>query len=307
MSIITSIPYPNFIDGVTVASGGQVNANNAALIAQVNANAAANGINADITELTALTTPPLGKGSTVFFGGAAGGTANAIVLASLNPGGFTAATGNRITFVASAPPTGATTINPNRTGAVAIMKWGVSGFTALSGNEWAANQLVEVQYDGTQYQLISPYQLVVTPFYVGEIRTFAMNAAPSLWYACLGQAVSRTTYATLFAKIGTTYGVGDGSTTFNLPNTQGEFLRGFDASGAIDPGRVFGSTQADAVQDHKHEYGIGSVNVSGGPSPISTPAGTLFNTLTSGMSTGTVGTETRPKNVAMLFAIYAGV
>ena len=56
---------------------------------------------------------------------------------------------------------------------------------------------------------------------VGAIEMIAYDVADSGWLLCQGQAISRTTYATLFAKIGTKYGVGDNSTTFNLPNLQG--------------------------------------------------------------------------------------
>lgn len=60
----------------------------------------------------------------------------------------------------------------------------------------------------------------------GTIAAFAGSAAPSGWLLCQGQAVSRTTYATLFGVIGTTYGAGDGSTTFNLPDGRGRSLIG---------------------------------------------------------------------------------
>src|SRR5690606_38542325 len=52
------------------------------------------------------------------------------------------------------------------------------------------------------------------------------------WFHCNGAAVSRTTYAALFARIGTTYGVGDGSTTFNLPDLRGRVVAGYDAGAA---------------------------------------------------------------------------
>ena len=67
---------------------------------------------------------------------------------------------------------------------------------------------------------------------------------------CQGQAVSRTTYAALFAAIGTAYGVGDGSTTFNLPNTQGYFLRGAGTTGIYSTTR--GTVQDDRLQGHRH-------------------------------------------------------
>jgi microcystin-dependent protein len=60
----------------------------------------------------------------------------------------------------------------------------------------------------------------------GEVKMFAGSSAPEGYLLCQGQAVSRTTYASLFAILGTTYGTGDGSTTFNLPDYRGNFLRG---------------------------------------------------------------------------------
>jgi microcystin-dependent protein len=60
----------------------------------------------------------------------------------------------------------------------------------------------------------------------GAVMAFAGTAAPTGWLLCNGNAVSRTTYATLFAAIGTTYGAGDGSTTFNLPDLLGRTIIG---------------------------------------------------------------------------------
>lgn len=57
---------------------------------------------------------------------------------------------------------------------------------------------------------------------------YASNTIPANWLECNGAAISRTTYATLFAAIGTTWGNGNGSTTFNLPETRGLFPRGWN-------------------------------------------------------------------------------
>lgn len=65
---------------------------------------------------------------------------------------------------------------------------------------------------------------------VGIVAPFAGTTAPTGWLKCDGSAISRTTYADLFAAIGTTYGAGDGSTTFNLPNLTGRVPLGMDAS-----------------------------------------------------------------------------
>lgn len=66
---------------------------------------------------------------------------------------------------------------------------------------------------------------------VGTVITFAGTSAPDKYLICNGSAVSRTTYAELYAVIGTKYGTGDGSTTFNLPNLVDKFIEGTNASG----------------------------------------------------------------------------
>jgi microcystin-dependent protein len=63
----------------------------------------------------------------------------------------------------------------------------------------------------------------------GAIMAFAASAAPTGWLICDGSAISRATHATLFAVVGTTWGAGDGSTTFNVPDLRGQFLRGYDS------------------------------------------------------------------------------
>ena len=67
---------------------------------------------------------------------------------------------------------------------------------------------------------------------------------PSGYLKCNGAAVSRTTYADLFAEIGTAFGAGDGSSTFNVPDFRGEFVRGWDDSRGVDSGRNFATLKA---------------------------------------------------------------
>ena len=91
----------------------------------------------------------------------------------------------------------------------------------------------------------------------GVVLPYAGTSAPTGWLACDGTAISRTTYASLFAAISTSYGVGDGSTTFNLPDLRGRFPRFNDAmfggsAAGRDSGRVLGSEQVDAVKSHAH-------------------------------------------------------
>nr|DAX71461.1 MAG TPA: tail collar fiber protein [Caudoviricetes sp.] len=84
---------------------------------------------------------------------------------------------------------------------------------------------------------------------VGEVAFFARSTPPSGWLKANGAAVSRTTYAALFDAIGTTFGDGDGHTTFNLPDLRGEFLRGLDDGRNVDGGRRLGTTQGDAIRN----------------------------------------------------------
>lgn len=86
----------------------------------------------------------------------------------------------------------------------------------------------------------------------GMCAAFARSAAPEGWLKANGAAVSRTTYAALFAVIGTTFGAGDGATTFNLPDMRGEFLRGWDDGRGVDVGRALGSAQAHMTASHNH-------------------------------------------------------
>lgn len=143
----------------------------------------------------------------------------------------------------------------------------------------------------------------------GAVLGFAMSTVPTGWLECNGAAVSRTTYASLFAAIGTMYGVGDGSTTFNIPNYMGEFLRGWDHGRGADPdaasrtnrgdgttGDNVGTKQADAFKSHTHTYNA----FSGGGLPAAANGSTgSGNNPTS--STG--GNETRPRNVNIMYCI----
>ena len=138
----------------------------------------------------------------------------------------------------------------------------------------------------------------------GAVFYFAASTAPTGYLKADGTAISRTTYADLFAVVGTTYGSGDGSTTFNLPDLRGEFLRGWDDSRGVDSGRTFGTAQTDAFESHSHRVGsrdsltdYGSASsiefVSNYPSPVGQY-----------VTSEAVGdTETRPRNVALLACI----
>jgi microcystin-dependent protein len=73
---------------------------------------------------------------------------------------------------------------------------------------------------------------------VGVVNPFAGSVAPAGWLLCAGQTVSRSTYSGLFSVVGTTYGAGDGSTTFALPDLRGRTIAGLDNMGGSDAGRL---------------------------------------------------------------------
>lgn len=145
----------------------------------------------------------------------------------------------------------------------------------------------------------------------GSVVWFAATTAPAGYLACNGAAISRTVYADLFAVIGTTHGAGDGSTTFNLPDLRGEFIRGWDNGRGVDPGRVFGSLQGAYAG-----YNTVSVTRDDGDaqngsfeSLVSiTINGTTLNgneDIFGPLNIPTIPGDTRPRNVALLPCIRA--
>lgn len=91
----------------------------------------------------------------------------------------------------------------------------------------------------------------------GMVAMWAASAAPSGWLLCQGQAVSRTTYAALFAAIGTSYGAGDGATTFNLPDAQGRMPVGVGTHIDVNAlNKTEGVALASRRPVHKHTYNI---------------------------------------------------
>jgi microcystin-dependent protein len=157
----------------------------------------------------------------------------------------------------------------------------------------------------TQEKLNSSVTLVPT----GAVMPFAMNSAPSGWLAANGSAVSRTTYAALFAAIGTTYGTGDGSTTFTLPDLRGYFVRGAGTNADGTASEAFGTKQADAFQGHRHTVttktsfnlaSSGPSNNSGWFNVTQTSSDPVSDTVN---GTPRTASETRPKNIALLYCI----
>ena len=136
----------------------------------------------------------------------------------------------------------------------------------------------------------------------GMISPFGNSTAPSGWLQCNGAAVSRTTYSDLFAAIGIVYGAGDGTTTFNVPEIRGEFVRAWDNARGVDSGRTIGSFQdATGIDDSSGDaVGVGHDDVDG----------PTYNTQTVNSSPGIAGAtgtyprwRIRARNISPLYCI----
>ena len=138
---------------------------------------------------------------------------------------------------------------------------------------------------------------------VGSIISWSSSTVPSGYLECDGSTISRTTYSNLFNAISTTYGVGDGNTTFEIPDLRGEFIRGFDNSRGVDSGRSLGSFQDDLIKSHSHRVDVyGSGQNSGNVADRRT---SFFNVPYASRQNNDDfgGVETRPKNKAIMFCI----
>ncbi len=188
--------------------------------------------------------------------------------------------------------------------------------------------LTRVQIDGEWQQSYVEFyhsgnlnpQIIVPP---GTVVSFAAPIAPTGYLKANGSAISRATFSGLFSVIGTTFGAGDGSTTFNLPDLRAEFVRGWDDDRGQDAGRGFGTFQAGQNASHSHtatsdvkgehshgiwplalnistSQGAGHYSVSPSLTNASTVAGAHSHTITVNPDGGN---EARSRNVALLYCI----
>ena len=140
---------------------------------------------------------------------------------------------------------------------------------------------------------------------IGSITAYAGSTAPSGYLMCDGSAISRTDYADLFAVIGTTYGNGDGSTTFNIPDCRESALVGIGTRGSgVDTHDTYtlGEFKDDQIQQHTHNYNApaypsGVYTQSGGTGPSGILASTSEN------NTGRSGSVTRGKRLGVNYII----
>ncbi len=153
----------------------------------------------------------------------------------------------------------------------------------------------------------------------GMIMPFGGSSAPTGFLSCDGSAISRTTYSTLFTAIGTTWGVGDGSGTFNIPDLRAMFLRGTGTHGTANMAKgtdfsapSVGTIEEDQMQDHKHQTIMSpgtALNQYSSYMIGNAAYNTTYNFNTTApleinsQGTPRVGDETRPVNASVLYVI----
>lgn len=202
------------------------------------------------------------------------------------------------------------------TGALGIAEGGAaSSFATLIAS--VSSITAQISSLSTQINTVSSTLAVFNPITAGTVMMFSASTAPSGWVKANGAALSRTTYASLFTSIGTTFGVGDGSSTFNVPDLRGEFLRSWDDGRGVDSGRGFASAQAHALQNITGAFGRirvrlnqdftasgaiqGTVGISSGDSNAG-GAATIDFTFDASRVVNTAA-ETRPRNISLLACI----
>lgn len=266
--------------------------------------------------------------SPIFYGGTAGGSANARTV-TLSPAPAALADGMVARWVnGAAANTGAATFAPNGLTTKSILR---PNGGALDEGDLPASTMIETVYSApNDAWLLSYMPGVQQGVPVGTVAFVLGNSAPTGWLKLNGAAVSRTTYARLWAfaqasgllaateggKGPGQFGPGNGSTTFTLPDARGEFIRGWDDGRGVDSGRAVGTHQADQMQritgllGNMWGTGAGSSGAfSVGTSASSNEPGTGGNTahditFDSNLSTDArTGTETRPRNVAWLACV----
>lgn len=167
----------------------------------------------------------------------------------------------------------------------------------------------------------------------GSVQLYAGSSIPTGWLLCNGSAVSRTTYATLFTAIGTTWGTGDGSTTFNLPDSQGRVAMGAGSGSGLTTRTLGSKTGVETVAlstanlpahnhgvtDPGHQHtALGHILLPNGSTAAWTATSTSLgggnentNSATTGITTQNTGSGTAHNNIqpsaVFNFIIYTGL
>ncbi len=182
------------------------------------------------------------------------------------------------------------------------------GSGTIISNEERSKLAAIASLTDEQISILNNLESVGAP--LGSILIWPTSTIPTNYLECNGAALSRAQYSDLYGIIGTRYGVGDGSSTFNIPDLRGEFIRGWDHGAGNDLGSAsrtdrgdgttgdnVGTKQAEEVGPHAHPLQQRTVKENSG---TGSAAGTGTGAWTTGDSTGS---ENRPRNVNMVYCI----
>ena len=160
-----------------------------------------------------------------------GGTSTAYTLAySVAPGALLDGMVHVVQF--NAANGNAATLNVNSLGAIPLHYYSAGAWRAAPAALFDTDTISRVAYNAG----VGAYRLLDVRGDTGEVKPFAGGTVPKGYLLCFGQAISRTAYAGLFAVLGTTYGAGDGSTTFNLPDLRSVVVGGLGNMGGTERG-----------------------------------------------------------------------
>lgn len=271
--IVGSLPF--VLQNNTLADATQVMADFNKIVNDTNANAAKNGVNADITQLAALVTPiNAGQGgSTTYIGGTSTGSANLQAVASIIPAGFAIGSFKKVVFVAGFGNTGALFINVAGSGSAPVTRPVPGGVVALGGGEVVAGMIVEVREAGGSYQLLNS----ALPMLPGTSMVYRGGSVPAGFLAEDGSCVAQATYPALFSIIGVNYGA-CGAGNFNLP----------DSRGRVDAGLDGGTNRLTTAGSGVNGTSLGAA---GGAQNVTLPQSALANAtlaLTGNLTNGTI-------------------
>lgn len=187
-----------------------------------------------------------------------------------------------------------------------------AGLTLDQGNAYPTNNTSQL-YQAIQAIITSMASSLTAELPVGTIAPFAGPASsiPAGWLHCNGASLSTTAYPDLFAVIGT--GWGGGGSTFRVPDLRGQFLRGVDGGAGVDSdagartaiysggntGDAVGSVQADSFKSHSHD------SITAGSGLTQTVFQSAITTSQTSATSLVGGSETRPKNAAVIYMIRA--
>jgi microcystin-dependent protein len=232
---------------------------------------------------------------------AVGGTANAVTLTFSPP--FASYVNNMtIRFRVGTANTGAVTVNVDTLGAKALKKNTAGTLADVASGDLPAGMVVEALFSTADDCFVAQGVVGLNAAPPGIIAPYAGSTAPTGWLLCFGQNVSRTTFAALFAALGTTYGAGDGSTTFGLPDLRGRAIAGKDDMGGTAASRltsgasgIAGATLGASGGAETHTLTKAQMPLHGHPFRASyTSTSNAGSSTTGGLMTNTASANTQP-------------